>query len=113
MSKRIDDLLASEGEAAESFEEDQAAPYPDHVKITGGNPRSKVLQVRLNPDEMAALERIVERRGLPVSTIAREQLLKLITDEDTVVSPLGRLIAAADTVKALANELRNDQRNAG
>jgi hypothetical protein len=33
------------------------------MKITRGNPRSKVLQMRLNPDEYAAIEPIAERRS--------------------------------------------------
>jgi uncharacterized protein YbaP (TraB family) len=102
MSKRIDELLAAEAAAAEAFEEDQSAPYPEHVKITR-SPRSKVLQVRLNPEELEALERIAARRQLPVSTIAREQLLKLIAERP--VSQLQQLIAAVTEAKSLADQL--------
>jgi hypothetical protein len=103
MSKSLEDRLAAVGEEAEAGEEDQTVkPIPAHVKVTRGNPRSKVLQVRLNPDEHAAIERIAERRGLPASTIAREELLKLIADEDAPHRPLEALVAAADRVKALA-----------
>ncbi len=82
MSKRLDDLLAEIGDEAEAAEADQTdRPIPPHVKITRGNPRSKVLQVRLNPEELESLERIARRRELPVSTIAREQLLRLIAED--------------------------------
>ena len=37
--------------------------------------------MRLNPEEMAALEVIAEHRGLPVSTSAREQLLRLLRED--------------------------------
>jgi hypothetical protein len=109
MSKRIDELLAAEGAAAEAFEEDQSTPYPENVKISRGNPRSKVLQVRLNPDEFAAIERIADKRKLPASTVARELLLKLIAEEDSgggEVTPAAGLIAALTNVEALSSRVR-------
>ena len=67
----LDDLLAAEAAAAEAFEEDQSTPYPDHVTISQPNrARSKVLQVRLNPGEFEAIERIAAGRGLPPSTVS-------------------------------------------
>lgn len=102
MSKqRLDDLLAEVADEAEAGEADQTErPIPEHVKVTRGNPRSKVLQVRLNPDEMAALEAIADRRELPVSTVAREQLLRLIAAD-----------AAAGTQRAYA--LASDENGGG
>ncbi|MBZ4560283.1 CopG family transcriptional regulator [Mycobacterium avium subsp. hominissuis] len=81
--RSIDDLLAAIGEEAEAAEADQTdRPLPPHVKVSQpGHVRSKVLQVRLNPEELAALEAIAERRDLPVSTVAREQLLPLVAEE--------------------------------
>jgi hypothetical protein len=103
MSKSLDERLADIADEAEAGEEDQTVrPIPAHVKITRGNPRNKVLQVRLNPDEYAAIERIAERRGLPASTIAREVLLKLVDDEDAEDQPLVALVALADRIKAAA-----------
>jgi hypothetical protein len=83
MSKRIEELIEDDIEAIEAAEADQTErPLPAHVKVSRpGHARSKVLQVRLNPDEYDALERIADRRELPVSTIARAQLLKLIASE--------------------------------
>jgi uncharacterized protein (DUF1778 family) len=70
-------------------------PTPPHVKASRPNlSRSKTLQVRLNPDEYAAIERIAEERGLPVSTIARAQLLALL-DTPTADDPLQKLMQAA------------------
>lgn len=111
MNKNLDDLLAEVGDEAEAAEADQAdKPIPPHVTITRGNPRSKVLQVRLNPEELESLERIARSRDLPVSTIAREQLLRLIA-EDHFESPRAlaqlreRLTGAADTILQVADTI--------
>jgi predicted transcriptional regulator len=97
ISKELRDLINEEAKAAEAGEADQTIrPLPPHVKVSQPNrARSKVLQVRLNPDELDALERIADRRELPVSTIAREQLLRYITMENAGPNPLRDLIAAA------------------
>jgi hypothetical protein len=102
--RRLNDLLAEVADEAEAAEADQTErPIPDHVKVTRGNPRSKVLQVRLNPDEMAALEAIAERRELPVSTIAREQLLRLIA-ADTAAGHQRDYVYFANIGVALAGD---------
>nr|WP_318276350.1 hypothetical protein [Mycobacterium eburneum] len=89
-NKKLTDLLneaSEEAEAARGHDED--APLPPHVNVSRPNrARSKVLQVRLNPEELEALEAIAERRELPVSTVAREQLLRLIA-EDRLGTPRG------------------------
>jgi hypothetical protein len=78
---------ADEIEAAEHTT-DPDAPLPAHVKVSQpGRARSKVLQVRLNPEEMAALEAIAQDRGLPVSTVAREQILHLLSADDADKRP--------------------------
>ena len=105
MSKSLDDRLAEIAAEAEAGEADQTdRPIPEHVKVTRGNPRSRVLQVRLNPDELEALERIAARRELPVSTIAREQLLQLI-NEDSVLDPAAQIAAAADRIRSLVSRV--------
>lgn len=111
--RNIDDLLAEVADEAEAAERtaDPDAPLPEHVKITRpGHARSKVLQVRLNPDEMAAVEAIAERRGLPVSTVAREQILQLLADDaafGSTGSPLRRyFLDAADRANESADALR-------
>jgi hypothetical protein len=85
MSKSLEEIIKEETAAIEAAEADQTdRPLPPHVKVTYGNPNAKVLQVRLNPEELEALDRIAERRELPVSTIAREQLLKLIAGDQGI-----------------------------
>lgn len=76
-------LIEQETEAAEAAQgQEWDGPVPDHVTVSRpGRSRSKVLQVRLNPEEFEALEAIAARRDLPVSTVAREQLLVLVDRE--------------------------------
>ncbi len=80
MGNRLERALA-EADDIEAAEADQTdRPIPAHVKVSRPNrSRSKVLQVRLNPEELDALEAIAERRGLPVSTVARDELLRFLT----------------------------------
>lgn len=104
---RLDDLLAAEAAAAEAFEEDQTTPYPEHVTISRPNrARSKVLQVRLNPDEFEAIERIAAERGLPPSTVARERLLTMIREERAGESDVAAvLVDVADQLRAVATRM--------
>lgn len=94
--KKIHELLNEEAAAAEAARGlDQDAPLPNHVTVTRPNrARSKVLQVRLSPEEYEALERLAESRDLPVSAIARVRLLGLL-DEHPEGDSLQRLINAA------------------
>ena len=96
----LDDLLAAE--AAETDQNDR--PIPEHVTVSRPNrARSKVLQVRLNPDEFEAIERIAADRGLPPSTVARERLLAMIREElDEPADPATQLVAVADQIRAVA-----------
>ncbi len=104
-TERLSDRLARIGDEAEAGEADQT-PHPigEHTKVSRGNPRNKVLQVRLNPDEYAAIERIAEARGLPSSTVAREALMKLIADEarDPLVGLLALVTQMLTAVEAIA-----------
>ncbi|EHB58718.1 hypothetical protein MycrhDRAFT_1154 [Mycolicibacterium rhodesiae JS60] len=57
-------------------------PPPGQLTVSRPNQaRSKVLQVRLSPEEFDAVERAAERRGLPASTVARERLLKMLSED--------------------------------
>jgi hypothetical protein len=110
MSRNLEDRLAEIADEAEAGEEDQTPrPIPPHVKVTRGNPRSKVLQVRLNTEEIEALERIADRRELPVSTVAREQLLKLIATESAAGADMKQMIMQlnvyATAIQTLSDEL--------
>jgi hypothetical protein len=112
--KTLQELIEEDIAAIEAAEADQTdAPLPPHVKVSRpGHARSKVLQVRLNPDEFAAIEAIAERRELPASTVARAQLLKLIADDEEIgaaaTQPLVALMAAADRVRAIAGNMREE-----
>lgn len=112
-------ILDEEGAAAEDAEVDQTArPLPDGVKVTQpGRARSKVLQVRLNPEEYQALEQIAARRDIPVSTLARAELLKAVDAErrNSVVVAGGsmkfstsvmQLRHAVEEITILAKDLR-------
>ena len=85
MKETLDDRLVRLGAEAEAGEADQAdRPIPPHVKVSRPNQtRSKVLQVRLSPAEFEAIERIAQQRGLPSSTVAREQLLALFNRHES------------------------------
>lgn len=113
MSSKLQRALAeaNEIEAAEHTA-DPNTPLPAHVKVSQpGRARSKVLQVRLNPEELAALERIAERRELPVSAVARAQLLRLIADEKAPTDRLLQLIEVANQIRLLADDIRKDLRD--
>lgn len=116
MNSKLQQALAEtdEIEAAEHTA-DLDAPVPAHVAIgQPGRARSKVLQVRLTPEELVMLERIAERRQLPASTIARGQLLQFIAGENAPHDHLVQLVEAANQIKALADDVRKDlQRPAG
>lgn len=83
----ISDLIAAETGASERNPD--AAIKPDS-KVTRGHRRAKTLQVRLNAEELGALETLAEQRGLPVSTLARDLLLTQLAASDTSTE---RLIA--------------------
>lgn len=68
----ISDLIATEADAVERNPD--AAIQPGS-KVTRGHQRARTLQIRLNVEEVEALTRLAEQRGLPVSTVARDLLL--------------------------------------
>lgn len=75
MSK-TDDLIAAEGAAAE------AAELPeDGVAQRRSLGRSVMFSIRLNPDELAELERYADYRGLPARTLARAWILARLREE--------------------------------
>lgn len=86
----ISDLIATEADAAERNPD--AAIKPGS-KVTRGHQRAKTLQVRLNVEELDALTRLAEQRGLPVSTLARDLLLSQLAGSD-------------DSAKALIAKIR-------
>ena len=90
----IDDVSAAEAEASEG---DMDAAMKPGSTVTRGHPRSKTLQVRLNAEEFDALMQAAERRGLPVSTLARDLLLShLVGFDDSAQALIARIRAELD-----------------
>jgi hypothetical protein len=92
MSK-ISDTITSEAEAAEQAEaiSDDHARLPERTVVTRGHNRSRVLQVRLNGDELEELERLAKARTLPVSTMARALLLSALAPADDASATITRI----------------------
>lgn len=83
LTASVEARLAEESDAIEAAEAERPdTPLPAHVKVTRGHSRSKVLQIRLNADELAELERVASTRGLPPSTVAREAILRSLFPDD-------------------------------
>jgi hypothetical protein len=92
--RSIDQLLdeaAADAEAGDGV--DAYGDIPAHVKVTRGGPRTRVLQVRLNDDELAALELRAEFRGLPASTVVRELILNALDPAPAQAAARQRIIA--------------------
>lgn len=93
MELRTDQSVASLlAEEAEAIDEDRDAPITEKSTVTRGHRRSKVLQIRLNDEELAELERLAETRGLPASTVAREAILRQLYPEVARETEATRLI---------------------
>ena len=70
MSKKIDEVLAEQGAAAENYE--IPGELPENVEVSRPNlGRPTVVSVRLSADEYARLQRSAEQANLPVSTLIR------------------------------------------
>ena len=76
----INDLIAAEATAAE---QNPDTPLKAGSTLTRGHNRARTLQIRLNDDELAALARVAEERGVPASTLARDLLLRELSDHST------------------------------
>lgn len=98
----LDDLLAAGADAAEAAEGDQVAALRTDVRITRGHSRSRTLQIRLNDHELDELSALADRRGLPVSTIARLLLLQALAPVDDLKSVFDRLERDLSTVRRTA-----------
>ncbi|RLP07063.1 ribbon-helix-helix protein, CopG family [Propionibacterium australiense] len=95
----IEELIAVEAEAAE---QDRDAPLGTETRVTRGNGRAKTLQIRLNSEELAALTALAEERGLPVSTLARDFLLReLAAGSDDPRAVLARMRSGLESLAAV------------
>ncbi len=81
MSKKIDDVPAEEGAAAENY--DIEYTLPKGVVVTRPNlGRPTVMSVRLSADEHAWPQRAAQKANLPVSTLIRIWALDRLRDEN-------------------------------
>jgi hypothetical protein len=92
MAKNIDRILDEAAADAEAIKGDLDVVIPAHVKITHGGPRTKVLQVRLNDNELVALEALAAERGLPASTVVREMILNALNPAPAQIAAKRRLV---------------------
>src|ERR1700722_18257652 len=80
----IEKIIEAETEASE---DDRDAPIPEGAKVTRPNRgRSTVYSIRLNPDEVAALQSIADAAGVPGSTLARSWIVERIQEENAGLS---------------------------
>ncbi|MBS9535474.1 ribbon-helix-helix protein, CopG family [Mycobacterium sp. M1] len=92
MGKSIEQTLNEEAALAEATKDDLDVAIPSHVKISRGGPRTRVLQVRLNDDELAGLEEWADKRGLPASTLVREMILNVLQPVPAQAAARQRLV---------------------
>ncbi|MBP2368418.1 DUF6290 family protein [Pseudonocardia parietis] len=72
----LEKLLRDEAEHAETHQDAPAGPRTTATRP--GHARSTVYSVRLNPDEVAALQEYAETAGLPASTLVRSWIIERI-----------------------------------
>lgn len=71
-------------EETEDSETNSDAPIPDNAKMSRPNrSRSTVYSIRLNPEEVAALQALAEVAGVPGSTLARSWIVERIREQQT------------------------------
>jgi predicted transcriptional regulator len=89
----IDKIIEAETEASEN---NRDAPIPEGAQITRPNRgRSTVYSIRLNPDEVAALQSIADAAGVPGSTLARSWIVERIQEEQAGLSDAEAELRAA------------------
>lgn len=80
-----EELITAEASASEG---DPDAPIRPGTSITRGHQRTRVLQVRLNPEELDALTQAAARVGLPLSTLARDLITSGLANSPTATRDL-------------------------
>jgi len=82
----VNKVLAEEGEAAEQNKDAEVTPA---TKVSRpGRQRSTVFSVRLNDEEMAALQAEAEAQGVPASTLARAMIVRQLPAPERIVPHL-------------------------
>jgi hypothetical protein len=92
VTKKIDDVLAEEGAAAEDYE--LPAVLPEGVEVSRPNVgRATVVSVRLSPGELEQLKSAADAAHLPVSTLIRVLALSRVdaSEDDTLADVTERL----------------------
>lgn len=89
----LEKIIEAETQASEN---NRDAPIPEGTKITRPNRgRSTVYSIRLNPDEVAALQSIADAAGVPGSTLARSWIVERIQEEQAGTSDAEAELRAA------------------
>ena len=89
----IEKIIEEETDASET---NRDAPIPEGAKVTRPNRgRSTVYSIRLNPDEVAALQSIADAVGVPGSTLARSWIVERIEEEHAGLSDAEAELRAA------------------
>ena len=96
-------MLEAEAEHAESTRDE---PIPAEARATRPNRRRSVMfSVRLNPDELAAVQELAREQGVPASSLARGWLIQRIAAErsepDDAKAAVERLEADVRTLRKL------------
>src|ERR1700680_3747288 len=74
-------------EETEASETNRDAPIAKGARITRPNrARATVYSIRLNPDEVAALQSLADAAGVPGSTLARSWIVERIREEQAGLS---------------------------
>ena len=90
----IKKIIEAETEASEKLS--QHAPITEGAKVSRPNRgRSTVYSIRLNPDEVAALQSIADAAGVPGSTLARSWIVQRIQEEQAGLSDAEAKLRAA------------------
>jgi hypothetical protein len=99
----IERLIDQETEASESSPD---APIPEGTTVTRPNQsRSTVYSIRLNADEVDALQVLAGSAGVPASTLARAWIVDRIRDEQ------GRMTDAEAELRAAQRHLNHLQQH--
>src|ERR1700728_212693 len=81
MSKDIESRITEEAAASE---ENPDAPIASGAKVDRPNrARSSVYSIRLNPDEVAAVQSLADDAGLPPSTLVRSWIVERVRVEQS------------------------------
>jgi hypothetical protein len=75
----LEKLLRAEAEHAE--EHADAPAGPETTVSRPGHARSTVYSVRLNPDEVTALQEYADQAGLPASTLVRSWIIERLRSD--------------------------------